>query len=199
MDDSAARAAVCWAVPLIRVAAASCALAVLAASACARTPEPKAKEPSRHVRNQFFVREDAAVAKVEPAPHDGGGDSTAYRYFDDVTDARVIFRKRALHKGSAIGMDLAPMIIICTPIFLPVAKAFGIDPVHFGIILILKGGIGLISPPVGSVLFVGAAIGNISVTDTLKSIWPFYIASFVVLLIVAYVPQLSLWLPHMLK
>jgi tripartite ATP-independent transporter DctM subunit len=96
-------------------------------------------------------------------------------------------------------MDLAPMIIICTPIFLPVAKAFGIDPVHFGIILILKGGIGLISPPVGSVLFVGAAIGNISVTDTLKSIWPFYIASFVVLLIVAYVPQLSLWLPHLLK
>src|SRR3954452_13525518 len=67
-------------------------------------------------------------------------------------------------------MDLAPMIIICTPIFLPVAKAFGIDPVHFGIILILKGGIGLISPPVGSVLFVGAAIGNISVTDTLRSI-----------------------------
>jgi tripartite ATP-independent transporter DctM subunit len=96
-------------------------------------------------------------------------------------------------------MDLAPMIIICTPIFLPVAKAFGIDPVHFGIILILKGGIGLISPPVGSVLFVGAAIGNISVTDTLRSIWPFYIASFVVLLIVAYVPQLSLWLPHLLK
>lgn len=96
-------------------------------------------------------------------------------------------------------MDLAPMIIICTPIFLPVAKAFGIDPVHFGIILILKGGIGLISPPVGSVLFVGAAIGNISVTETLKSIWPFYIASFVVLLIVAYVPQLSLWLPHLLK
>ena len=60
-------------------------------------------------------------------------------------------------------MDLAPMIIICTPIFLPVAKAFGIDPVHFGVILILKGGIGLITPPVGSVLFVGTAIGNISV------------------------------------
>ena len=96
-------------------------------------------------------------------------------------------------------MDLAPMIIICTPIFLPVAKAFGIDPVHFGIILILKGGIGLISPPIGSVLFVGTAIGNIRVTDTLRSIWPFYIASFVVLLIVAYVPQLSLWLPALLK
>jgi mannose-6-phosphate isomerase-like protein (cupin superfamily) len=91
---------------VIRVAAASCALAVLAAIACARTPEPQAKETSRHVRNQFFVREDAAVAKVEPAPHAGGGDSTAYRYFDDVADARVIFRKRALHKGSAIGMHV---------------------------------------------------------------------------------------------
>ena len=106
MDNSAARAAVRRPVPLIRVAAASCALAVLAAIACARTPEPQAKEASRHVRNQFFVREDAAVAKVEPAPHDGGGDSTAYRYFDDVADARVIFRKRALHKGSAIGMHV---------------------------------------------------------------------------------------------
>ena len=73
-------------------------------------------------------------------------------------------------------MDLAPLIIICTPIFLPVAKAFGIDPVHFGVILILTAGIGLITPPVGSVLFVGTAIGNISVTDALRSIWPFYIA-----------------------
>jgi mannose-6-phosphate isomerase-like protein (cupin superfamily) len=91
---------------LIRVAAASCALAVLAAIACARTPEPQSKEAPRHVRNQFFLREDAAVAKVEPAPHDGGGDSTAYRYFDDVADARVIFRKRALHKGAAIGMHV---------------------------------------------------------------------------------------------
>jgi mannose-6-phosphate isomerase-like protein (cupin superfamily) len=106
MDDCAARPAVRRSVPLIRVAAASCALAVLAAIACARAPEPEAKAASRHVRNQFFVREDAAVAKVEPAPHDGGGDSTAYRYFDDVADARVIFRKRALHKGSAIGMHV---------------------------------------------------------------------------------------------
>lgn len=90
----------------MRVAAASCAVALLAAIACARSPEPQASEASRHVRNRFFVREDAKVAKVEPAPHDGGGDSTAYRYFDDVADARVIFRKRALHKGSAIGMHV---------------------------------------------------------------------------------------------
>lgn len=96
-------------------------------------------------------------------------------------------------------MDLAPLIIICTPIFLPVAKAFGIDPVHFGVILILNAGIGLITPPVGSVLFVGTAIGKISVTEALKTIWPFYLACLVVLLIVVYVPQLSLWLPALLK
>ena len=96
-------------------------------------------------------------------------------------------------------MDLAPLIIICTPIFLPVAKAFGVDPVHFGVILILKGGIGLITPPVGSVLFVGTAIGGISVTDALRTIWPFYFAGLGVLLIVVYVPALSLWLPALLK
>ena len=96
-------------------------------------------------------------------------------------------------------MDLAPLIIICTPIFLPVAKAFGVDPIHFGVILILKGGIGLITPPVGSVLFVGTAIGGISVTDALKTIWPFYLTALGVLLIVVYVPALSLWLPALLK
>jgi tripartite ATP-independent transporter DctM subunit len=96
-------------------------------------------------------------------------------------------------------MDLAPLIIICTPIFLPVAKAFGVDPVHFGVILILNAGIGLITPPVGSVLFVGTAIGNISVTETLRSIWPFYLAALVVLLVVIYVPALSLWLPALMK
>jgi tripartite ATP-independent transporter DctM subunit len=96
-------------------------------------------------------------------------------------------------------MDLAPLIIICTPIFLPVAKAFGVDPVHFGVILILNAGIGLITPPVGSVLFVGAAIGRISVAQALRTIWPFYLAALVVLLIVTYVPALSLWLPALLK
>lgn len=96
-------------------------------------------------------------------------------------------------------MDLAPLIIICTPIFLPVAKAFGVDPVHFGVILILNAGIGLITPPVGSVLFVGAAIGKISVVETLKSIWPFYLVAFSVALVVTFVPQLSLWLPSVLK
>ncbi|MGY4516425.1 TRAP transporter large permease [Lysobacter sp. HA18] len=96
-------------------------------------------------------------------------------------------------------MDLAPMIIICTPIFLPVAKAIGIDPVHFGVILVLKGGLSLISPPLGSVLFVGTAIGRISIGECLRTIWPFWFAAFGVLLVVAFVPELSLWLPAQLK
>ncbi|ALN63855.1 TRAP transporter, DctM subunit [Lysobacter antibioticus] len=96
-------------------------------------------------------------------------------------------------------MDLAPMIIICTPIFLPLAKAIGVDPVHFGIILILKGGISLISPPLGSVLFVGTAIGQISIGETLRTIWPFWLSALGVLLVVTFVPELSLWLPALLK
>ena len=96
-------------------------------------------------------------------------------------------------------MDLAPMILICTPIFLPVAKAYGIDPLQFGVVLILAGGIGLVTPPVGSVLFVGTAIGRISVGEALKTIWPFWLAAFAVLLAVAFVPALSLWLPVALR
>jgi tripartite ATP-independent transporter DctM subunit len=96
-------------------------------------------------------------------------------------------------------MDLAPLIIICTPILLPVARAIGVDPVHFGVIFILMGGLGLITPPVGSVLFVGTAIGRITVGQALKSIWPFYLVVMAVLLVVAFVPALSLWLPAAMK
>lgn len=96
-------------------------------------------------------------------------------------------------------MDLAPLIIICTPIFLPVAKAFGVDPVHFGILLVLTAGIGLITPPVGSVLFVGSAIGRIEVMQAVRTLWPFYIAALCVVLLVVFVPSLSLWLPSLLK
>ncbi len=92
-------------------------------------------------------------------------------------------------------MDMAPLIIIGTPIFLPVVKAYGVDPVHFGVILLLACGIGLITPPVGSVLFVGTGIAKIPVEQAMKTIWPFYAACFVVLLLVTFVPQLSLALP----
>jgi tripartite ATP-independent transporter DctM subunit len=96
-------------------------------------------------------------------------------------------------------MDMAPMIIICTPIFLPVVKAFGVDPVHFGVILILNAGIGLNTPPVGSVQFVACAIGRISIGQSMKTIWPFYGASIAVLMLVTYVPSVSLWLPSVFR
>ncbi|WYK03841.1 TRAP transporter large permease [Cereibacter sphaeroides f. sp. denitrificans] len=92
-------------------------------------------------------------------------------------------------------MDMSPLIVITTPIFLPVAQAFGVDPVHFGVILILNLGIGLCTPPVGAVLFVGCAVGRISIWTAMRTIWPFYGAALVVLMLVTYIPALSLWLP----
>jgi tripartite ATP-independent transporter DctM subunit len=96
-------------------------------------------------------------------------------------------------------MDLAPLILICTPIFLPVARAYGIDPIHFGLVLVLTGGLGLVTPPVGSVLFIGTAIGKITVGESMRTIWPFWFAGLGVLLIVALFPELSLWLPGVLR
>lgn len=96
-------------------------------------------------------------------------------------------------------MDMAPMIIICTPIFLPVVKAIGVDPVHFGVILILNAGIGLNTPPVGSVQFVACAIGKVSISESMRTIWPFYGASVAVLMLVTYVPGFSLWLPALFR
>ncbi|WP_346908727.1 TRAP transporter large permease [uncultured Roseibium sp.] len=94
-------------------------------------------------------------------------------------------------------MDMSPLIVITTPIFLPVATAFGVDPIHFGVILVLNLGIGLCTPPVGTVLFVGCAVGRISVWQAIKTIWPFYGAAVFTLLLVTYVPFLSLWLPSL--
>ena len=92
-------------------------------------------------------------------------------------------------------MDLAPMLLICTPIFLPVIKTFGIDPVHFGIIMILNLGIGLLTPPVGPTMVVGCAIGRVSMEAVSRSILIFYVPMVIVLLLVTYIPALTLWLP----
>lgn len=93
-------------------------------------------------------------------------------------------------------MDMGPMIIITTPIFLPVVTAYGIDPVHFGVILILNLGLGLNTPPVGAVQFVACAVGRITVWQAMRSIWPFYLAGIAVLALVTYIPAISLWLPN---
>src|SRR5258705_3792977 len=96
-------------------------------------------------------------------------------------------------------MDLAPMLLTCTPIFLPVIAKLGIDPVHFGMIMILNLGIGLITPPVGPTLFVGCAIGKVTIEQVSKELWPFYGAMCIALLLVTYIPAISLWLPGLMK
>jgi len=75
---------------------------------------------------------------------------------------------------------------------------FGVDPVHFGMIMLLNLGIGLLTPPVGSTLFVGCAVGKVTMEEVMRGIWPFYGAMLVVLVLVTYLPSLSLWLPRLL-
>lgn len=95
-------------------------------------------------------------------------------------------------------MDMAALILICTPIFLPVAVSAGMDPVQFGILMMMNLGLGLTTPSVGACLFLGCSIGGIRMEQTVKTIWPFYLAIFVVLMLVTYVPAVSLWLPNLL-
>ena len=96
-------------------------------------------------------------------------------------------------------LDMAATILICTPIFMPIAMQFGMDPVQFGIVMLINCALGLNTPPVGSVQFVGCAIGGVSVGQVMRTIGPFYSALGVTLLLVTYVPAFSLWLPGMFK
>src|ERR1700719_3940196 len=93
-------------------------------------------------------------------------------------------------------VDMAPSILISTPILLPVMMNFGVSPVHFGIIMMLNLGIGLCHPPVGSILFVGCAVGKVTIEQVMRKIWPFYAVLFLVLMFVTYIPEVSLWLPR---
>ena len=95
-------------------------------------------------------------------------------------------------------MDMAALILICTPIFLPIAKGLGMEPEQFGIMMLINLGLGLCTPPVGTCLFVGCAVGRIKIEQALKSIWPFYLAILGALVLVTYIPAVSLWLPSVL-
>ena len=95
-----------------------------------------------------------------------------------------------------IFMDMTPAVLIFTPIFLPVVTALGLDPVHFGIIMVLNLCIGLCTPPVGSVLFVGVGIAKTSIDKVVKPLLPLFIAMILSLFLVTYFPELSLWLPR---
>jgi tripartite ATP-independent transporter DctM subunit len=95
-------------------------------------------------------------------------------------------------------MDMAPLILILTPILLPVVKTIGVDPVHFGMIMMVNLGIGLITPPVGTVLFVGSAVARLSIERVVQALYPFFVAMCLVLMAVTYIPAISLWLPGLM-
>jgi TRAP-type C4-dicarboxylate transport system permease large subunit len=98
-----------------------------------------------------------------------------------------------------IFMDMTPAVLIFTPIFLPIVTTqLGMDPIHFGIIMVLNLSVGLCTPPVGSVLFIGCSVANIRIEQVVKPLIPMFIVMVIVLLLVTYLPQLSLWLPNLL-
>ena len=93
-------------------------------------------------------------------------------------------------------MDMTPAVLIFTPIFLPIVGDMGLDPIHFGIIMVLNLSVGLCTPPVGTVLFVGCSIAKVRIGSVIKPLIPLYIAMIAVLLLVTYIPVLSLWIPR---
>lgn len=94
-------------------------------------------------------------------------------------------------------MDMTPAVLIFTPIFLPVAMELGMDPVHFGIMMILNLSVGLCTPPVGTVLFVGCGVANLSIAQVVKPLFPFFVAMIFSLIVVTYIEKLSLFLPEL--
>lgn len=95
-------------------------------------------------------------------------------------------------------MDMAPIILIATPILLPLATSIGIDPIQFGIMIVLNCGIGLLTPPVGAVLFIGSAVSNVPMGKIVKATLPFYVCMIISLLLITFIPAISLWLPTVL-
>lgn len=95
-------------------------------------------------------------------------------------------------------MDMAPALLIFTPIFLPVIRSIGMDPIHFGVMMVMNLSIGTITPPVGSVLFVGCSVANLKVEAVVKKLMPYFVAIIIALLLVTFIPAISTWLPGVL-
>jgi len=117
-----------------------------------------------------------------------------------VTDNRVVIILLMNVILLIVGMffDLAPAVTLFTPILLPIATAIGMNPIHFGVMMVVNLAIGLITPPVGVCLFLGCSIANTTISKVMKGFLPFYIVLLIVLLLVAFVPAVSLWIPTML-
>jgi tripartite ATP-independent transporter DctM subunit len=95
-------------------------------------------------------------------------------------------------------LDMAATILICTPIFLPICQQFGMSTEQFGIVMLINCALGLNTPPVGTTQFIGCAIGGVSVGTVMRTIWPFYGALILALMLVTYVPGFSMWLPDLI-
>ena len=121
-------------------------------------------------------------------------------YFTSVSDNKYVILMMINVMLLVLGtlMDMSPLILICTPILLPMVKLLGVDPVHFGMIMMVNLGIGLITPPVGTVLFVGSAVSKLPMAAITRAMKPFFLALFFVLMMVTYIPEISLWLPRMM-
>ncbi|RYZ01185.1 MAG: TRAP transporter large permease, partial [Comamonadaceae bacterium] len=121
-------------------------------------------------------------------------------FFSTVSDNRYVILMMINVLLLAFGtlMDMAPLILILTPILLPMVVKLGVDPVHFGMIMMVNLGIGLLTPPVGAVLFVGAAVAKLKIEMVVKALYPFFGAMLLVLALVTYVPAISLWLPNLM-
>jgi tripartite ATP-independent transporter DctM subunit len=119
-------------------------------------------------------------------------------FFTSISDNKVVILALINVMLLVLGtlMDMSPLILILTPILLPVVKLLGVDPVHFGMIMMINLGIGLITPPVGTVLFVGSAVSKLKIGVVTKAMTPFFVALLIVLMMVTYLPWLSLWLPR---
>jgi len=114
---------------------------------------------------------------------------------DDKTIMLILINIMLLIMGTF--MDMAPLILICTPILLPIVKSMGMSEVQFGIVMMLNLSIGLLTPPVGTTLFVGCAIGKVSIEKVSRTMWPFWLAMLAVLGLVTYIPALTLWIPSL--
>ncbi len=121
-------------------------------------------------------------------------------FFASVSDNRYVILAMINVLLLALGtlMDMAPLILILTPILLPLVVKLGVDPVHFGMIMMVNLGIGLLTPPVGAVLFVGSAVARLKIEAVVKALYPFFGAMLLVLALVTYVPAISLWLPGLM-
>jgi len=183
-------------------------------SSCASSSRPASVYASERSAAQSRSAGRSACASSSGATADAGsiGFSVAFGYlmallqipakmtafFLSISDNKyvILFLINILLLLLGTLVDMAPSILIATPILLPVMANFGVDPVHFGMIMLLNLGIGLCHPPVGAILFVGCAVGKVTIEEVMRKIWPFYAVMFFVLMCVTYIPEISLWLPR---